>query len=72
MLPSQIDSNIFSLLNKEINLASLKFEIKSENFSKNIDNLLEYCYKEDTNFIPSIYRLLNIDKIIPGFDYEVT
>jgi hypothetical protein len=72
MLPSQIDSDVFDLIKKEIDSSTLKFEIKSENISTKIDNLLEYCYKEDTNIIPSIYRLLGIDSIIPGFDYEVT
>ena len=72
MLPSQINSDIFDLIKKEIDSSTIKFEIKSENISTKIDNLLEYCYKEDTNIIPSIYRLLDIDNIIPGFDYEVT
>ena len=71
MLPSQIDNEIFLKLNAEINQNDLKYVYKSESFELAVENVLTHCYKEDENVVPSLYRILEIDKIVPGFDYEV-
>ena len=71
MLPSQIDKEVFDLISKAVDDdLNLSYEFQSESISIKIENLLDYCYKEDKNIVPSIFRLLDINKIVPGFDYQ--
>jgi hypothetical protein len=72
MLPSQIENDVFNKLKSEIdNIEPLKFNYKSTVVQLDIENLIDYCYREDENVTPSLYRLLDINQIIPGFEFEV-
>jgi hypothetical protein len=72
-LPIQIDIEEYKMIKSEI-LASLaddlKFKFESEKFNLEIEDIMDHCYKIDENVMPCVYKLLDLEAIIPGFEIE--
>lgn len=69
MLPLEILKDEFE--NIRNHLTHIEFVYQSDYLNIKTSNLLDYCYKLDENQVPNVYRLLDINAIVPGFDYEV-
>ena len=48
----------------------LKFNFQSEKLNLEVEDIIDHCYKIDENVTPSIYKLLDLEAIIPGFEIE--
>jgi hypothetical protein len=74
-LPTYIESEEFEILQNQLKripaeLFSVTSTFEAE-FSEpvvyEIENVVEECYQNDTNSVPSMHRLLPISKIIPDY-----
>ena len=50
----------------------LIFSYESEKLNLKIENIIEHCYKLDENVEPNVYKLLDLEGIIPDFKIENT
>jgi hypothetical protein len=74
-LPTAIDSEEFEILKSQLQtLQSNAFSVSCtyekdspEPIEYKIENVLDQCYKIDTNSVPAMYRLMRISEIIPDY-----
>ena len=70
-LPIEINVDEFLKLKNEMirNRDIFKFEYKNERSDFKIDDIVDHCYKLDTNVTPSVYRLVDMDEILSEISY---
>ena len=65
-LPIEINVEEFLKLKNEMiqNQDCIKFEYKKDGVEVKTDDIVDHCYKLDSNCTPSLYRLVDMDEIL--------
>lgn len=71
-MPNQISQIIFDILKEESqNNIDVRFDYQIDNKNVHIDNILDKMYILDENDLPPSYKLVEANKLIPGFQIKV-